>query len=160
VREAVNRTNSRLSLFGVSTMDRIVQLQFRESLFFSKTATALMFVAMILTAGGIYSITQLTFNLRLSEIGIRMALGAQKKHVYLLFLKETVMIAMGGSALGGILSFIIVNAVNKITPIDTSGVILYAANISIYVTLLVVLIAIVPITRGIGRNPISAIRYS
>ena len=89
VREEVRRLDPDLPVFNlrslelVSYMSRLIQRI--TSMVFSIVAV----IAIVLSALGLYSLTAYATTQRTQEVGVRMALGAQRSQVSWLFLKQT-----------------------------------------------------------------------
>jgi putative ABC transport system permease protein len=75
-----------------------------ESRFVSVLATLLSIVALQLALGGIYGVLSYSVVLRTAEIGIRMAVGAQRAEVMRLVLRQGYLPVALGIAAGAILS--------------------------------------------------------
>lgn len=96
----VHSVDPNLALADVKTMDQIMS----ESLVSDRFTTVLYFsfamVALLLAAVGIYGVMAFAVAQRTHEIGLRMALGASQDHVLKLILREGVILAAIGLALG------------------------------------------------------------
>src|SRR5438105_4582495 len=96
----VQSMDSDLPLDRVRTMDQIVD----ESLAGDRFATALLaafaVIALILAAIGIYGVMSFSVAQQTHEIGLRMALGAGPGRVLSLVLREGMLLALTGLALG------------------------------------------------------------
>jgi putative ABC transport system permease protein len=97
---AVSRVDSDAKLRNVTTMARIVARtmgpwRFSTSVFTIFSVMALAFAAVGLAAVIAYAVTQ-----RTREIGVRLALGAQRRNVVGLMVREGVGMTLGGLALG------------------------------------------------------------
>jgi macrolide transport system ATP-binding/permease protein len=57
-------------------------------------------MALLLSAIGLYGVVAYSVSQRTRELGIRLALGAQPRAVYQLVMKEAVLLAVGGIAIG------------------------------------------------------------
>ena len=68
----------------------------------SPLASAFGALALVLAAVGIYGIIQYGAARRTGEIGIRMALGACRRDVLAMILRETVVVAIAGAGIGGL----------------------------------------------------------
>jgi predicted permease len=100
IREVVHRRDADLPVFGVKTLQR----QRDESLYGERLLMALSvcfgFLAALLAAIGLYGVMAYTVSRRTSEIGIRMALGASLRSIRGLVLREAVVMAAAGLAIG------------------------------------------------------------
>jgi predicted permease len=100
IRAAVKQTAANLPLIEVQTMNQRVS----ESLATDRTITKLSGVfgplAMILVCIGLYGVMSYAVSGRTSEIGIRIALGAQRGSVLWLILRESLLLVLVGVAIG------------------------------------------------------------
>jgi predicted permease len=100
VLEAVARVDSTLPVTDLKTMKR----QIEESLFVERMVAALSVafggLATLLAAVGLYGLLSYTVAARTRELGIRVALGAQRRGVVLLVLKEVTLLALLGIGIG------------------------------------------------------------
>jgi predicted permease len=116
-------------------------------------------LAVMLAAIGLYGITSMAVTERTAEIGIRMALGAQRSDVLRLVLRDTSRLVLGGLALGVPLAILAGRAVSAmlfgIAPADPLNLLLCAA-ILIGAALLA---AWLPARRATRTDPIAALRF-
>ncbi len=95
-----------LPMADVKTMDQIVDETFLEDRSVSGLFAVFAVAALLLAAIGIYGVMSFSVAQRTHEIGLRMALGADRSNVMRLILKEGLVLALFGLAvglLGGIL---------------------------------------------------------
>ncbi|MBC8166020.1 MAG: FtsX-like permease family protein [Bryobacteraceae bacterium] len=116
-------------------------------------------LATVLAAIGLYGVMAYTVTRRTREIGIRVALGAERSAVLWLVLREVALMTASGLACGipaaWYLSRFVQSQVYGVTPHDPGTL---AAT-----TLLLALIAFaagfIPARRAAGIDPIAALRY-
>jgi predicted permease len=100
VRQVVQRIDSTLPVTDLKTMTT----QIRESLFVERMVATLSaafgFLATLLAALGLYGVMSYAVSLRTREIGVRVALGAERRTVLLMVLKEVAVLALVGVAVG------------------------------------------------------------
>ncbi|MBZ5619611.1 MAG: ABC transporter permease [Acidobacteriia bacterium] len=100
IRAAVASIDRELPLAGVSTMDEVLSDSVSGRRFSMVLLAALGACAMMLATIGIYGVTAYSVAQRLTEFGIRMALGAQAGSVILLVMRQNLALIGIGTALG------------------------------------------------------------
>jgi putative ABC transport system permease protein len=113
---------------------------------------------------GVMNVLLISVTERTSEIGVRKAVGANKRDIILQFLSESITISLFGSLLGlvvGILgTMIIVPIVKSLTGVPFQAA--YTLNTLVVISILAVVIGIVfgtyPAMRAARLDPVEAIR--
>jgi predicted permease len=100
IRQEVRSLDANLPIFNVKTFaEQISDSVSRERLVAMLSSFFGLF-ALLLASLGIYGVMTYAVTRRTREIGIRMALGAQATGVLWLVLRETLLLALGGIAIG------------------------------------------------------------
>jgi putative ABC transport system permease protein len=124
----------------------------------STLTSVFAFVAALLASVGIYSLIAYSVAQRTREIGIRVALGAERRAVIWLVLREGLTLAAIGIALGLAGSFLLTRALEtllyEVSPADPVVVATTCAG----VLLVTVLASFVPALRAMRVDPIIALR--
>jgi putative ABC transport system permease protein len=116
-------------------------------------------LALILAIVGLYGLISHLVLQRTREIGIRVALGAQRRDILRLVLRQGILATLAGVAIGVILSLAITRLLSSllfgVTPAD------WLTFLSVTVLLLVVAFAAcsIPACRATRVDPIVALRY-
>jgi predicted permease len=84
----------------VRTLPQVIRSQLRQDRMFATLAGFFALLALALGAIGIYGIVAYRVAHRTAEIGVRMALGAQKSDVLWLVMRETLILLAAGAAIG------------------------------------------------------------
>ena len=100
LREEVRAIDADLPLFGIRTMDQELAQQRWPFRIFGTMFALFAFIALALSAVGLYAVTAYSVTQRTQEIGVRMALGAQGNQVAWLFLKRSFILLGIGLTLG------------------------------------------------------------
>jgi predicted permease len=159
VQQTVTSIDSNQPLYRVRTLDTIVFLSVAEKRFNMMLLETFAAIALLLAAIGIYGVISYSVAQRTGEIGIRMALGAQRSDVLRLVVGQGVKLAALGIAVGVASAF----AFTRLMASLLFGVRVYdpIAFASAAAILLLVAIAAcyVPARRAIAVDPMVALRY-
>jgi ABC-type antimicrobial peptide transport system permease subunit len=98
VREIVHQADSRLPLSHVRTQQAEIDDQVRQETILAELCTAFAVLALTIACVGLYGTISYTVARRTGEIGIRMALGAQRGPVLWMVLREVIVLAAVGLA--------------------------------------------------------------
>jgi predicted permease len=100
VREKLQEINPNLMITSSHTFDRQVQLAFSQQNMIVQLTSLFGLVALMLAAIGLYGVTSYAVAQRTTEIGIRMALGANRMNVGRMVLRSALLQVTLGLALG------------------------------------------------------------
>ncbi len=159
IRSAVHAVDPTLPVYDIQTMAEV-----RDHSLAGETLVLLLIgsfaaLALVLALIGMYGVLSYYVAQRTREIGIRMALGAQRFGVLKIVLGQTVAMALGGIVLGLAssvgLTRVIASFLYGIQPTDAATMIAMSA------LLLTVALAAcyVPARRAMNVNPIAALRH-
>jgi putative ABC transport system permease protein len=120
--------------------------------------SALAVLALVLALGGLYAVTAYSVAQRTREIGVRMALGADRASVLTLVLRQGVWMTGGGILLGLLAALPLVRFVSSmlfdVQPLDPTAFGLVTA----LVIVVAVLATLVPARRASRVDPMAALR--
>jgi ABC-type antimicrobial peptide transport system permease subunit len=100
IRREVQAVDGEALIGDVRTLPQIVHSQLRQDRMLATLASFFALLALALGAIGMYGIVAYRVAHRTAEIGVRMALGAQKRDVLWLILRETLVLLAAGAAVG------------------------------------------------------------
>ena len=158
VRGIVRQLDPSATVDNIATMDQIVSNAMSRPRLYAVLLGIFAGVAMILAAIGIYGVLSYLVAHRAREIGIRMALGAQRFRVVALVLRQTAVLTVVGVVVGVIgaaaLSRYLEGLLFGLTPLDLTTfvavVVMFAA--------VAMLASYVPARRATRVNPLVALR--
>jgi putative ABC transport system permease protein len=158
ISEIVQSMDPNLPLAEVKTMDQIKDESLAGDRFTAALFGGFAAVALILAALGIYGVMSFAVAQRTHEIGLRMALGAGPGRVLALILKEGMLLACIGLALGLGGAYGVGKAMHSI--FYNVGTIDYAAFATVAAALLAaaLLACLIPARRATLVDPMQALR--
>ena len=116
-------------------------------------------LALILTAIGVYGVVTYSVTQRTRELGIRMALGAQRNAVFKLVLRKGLILVAWGSALGLLacywLARLVSNQLYGISPNDPATLL----SVAVILVGVALLASYIPARRATKVDPLVALRY-
>jgi putative ABC transport system permease protein len=134
--------------------DNSVQEERFLTLIFSLLGAA----SLVLGAAGLFSVVSYIAGQRMREFAVRIALGATRENVLRLVLREALMMALGGTAIGAGLGmwagFMLWDKMYGVYPVDVGA--LAAAEVTLLAV--TVLACIVPALRATRADPVDVLR--
>ncbi|MBZ5619571.1 MAG: ABC transporter permease [Acidobacteriia bacterium] len=100
VREIVHQADARIPVANVLTQARQIDQTIGQELTFATLCTCFAILAVLIACVGLYGTMAYTVARRTSEIGIRMALGAERPRVVWMVLREVLALAVAGLVIG------------------------------------------------------------
>ena len=156
---AISSMDPNLAMADVKTMDQIVDESFVGDRFVTMLYGTFAAVALVLAAVGIYGVMAFSVAQRTHEIGLRMALGANRGAVVGLVLKEGVLLALIGSAVGLVGACFVGRAMRGILfGVGTVDLVAFGA-VSLTLMISALFACYVPAQRASKVDPLVALRY-
>ena len=158
LRREIQRLDPVIPLLNIRTLEQDVN----ESILVERLVATLSgffgVLAMLLSAVGLYGLVAYTVTRRTREIGIRIAIGAERKAVVWLVFKDVLMMVLIGAAVGALAAFAATRAIAGILygvsakdPLSIAGAALCLTAAAIAATLL-------PARRAARIEPTAALR--
>jgi len=97
---AVKAIDGRLPVYSVKSLSDQLDDSLVEERLVASLSSVFGLLALLLTCVGLYGLMAYTVNRRTGEIGIRMALGAQRGRIARMVLRETLLLVACGLAIG------------------------------------------------------------
>ncbi len=158
VERAVHELSPDLPLFDVNPMTVTMQFGVIFQRISAVFAGSYGLLAMLLAAVGIYGVVAYTTRQRTREIGIRMALGAERVDIFRLVLGQGLRLALAGLAIGVALSFVVTRFVRRalygVGPTDA----LTFVAVALALTFVMLAACYIPARRATQIEPIIALR--
>jgi len=163
VRDLVRSIDSRLPLFDVRTQTQQIDELLLQERLFAKLTTFFAALALLLVCVGLYGIMSYTVSRRTSEIGIRMALGAQRETILGMVLREALLLVSIGVVLGVAGAYGAAKAADAVVSGLLFGLKITDASAIVVASLVMVAVAIfagfLPARRASRVDPMVALRY-
>jgi putative ABC transport system permease protein len=162
VKSAVFAVGSDQTVYDVKTMQAVVSASLSPQRLPMILLAAFAGLALLLASVGIYGMISFSIAQRLHEIGVRMALGAEKTDVFRLVVGHGLRLALAGVVIGGVVTLILARVlagfssllygVGASDPVTLAAVALLLASIA-------VLACYIPARRAMSVDPMTALRY-
>jgi predicted permease len=159
IRSAVHNFNSQAVVFDTDTMDHIVSQSLAARRFAMILLAVFAGLALVLASIGIYGVISYIAGQRTHEIGVRIALGAQRRDVLKIVLGQGTRLALIGVAMGLAASVGLTRLMSKILYGVSSVDPLTFACVAIVLTLVALAACYIPARRAMRVDPMVALRY-
>ena len=159
MRDLVASMDAEIPVTDVSTMRDRIALQLTTPRFAAVLLSAFALLALMLTVVGLYGVMAYSVTRRTREIGVRLALGAQRRMVLTMVLGEAAVLVAIGMTLG-LAATILATPVLKAMLYGTgSRTPMVLAGVCVLVALTGLAAAYLPALRAMRVDPVVALRY-
>ena len=159
VQDRLHSIEPALTIYNVRTLLEHVGRSLYVERMESVILGTLALLALVLTAIGLYGVVAYAVTQRTREIGIRMALGAQRRDVFNLVLRKGLVLVACGSAIGLLacywLSRLVSNQLYGVSPNDPATLI----SVAVLLGAVALLASYIPARRATKVDPLVALRY-
>lgn len=156
---ALKQLDPLLPAYRVMSMDANIERSYWQQALYGKMFGAFAMIALVLAAVGVYGVISYAVSQRTQEIGVRVALGAQRGDVLRLIVGHGALLGGIGIALGlagaiGVTRFLrtMLFGVSPFDPVSFIGV-------SAVLTTIALLASYIPARRAAKVDPVEALRY-
>ena len=147
-----------LPLIQPMTQRAQYDLTISQQILFARLAGFFGFLAVVLVATGLYGTLAYRVNNRTVEIGVRIAVGAQRGQVVWMVLRDSLMLTAFGVAIGIPLALLVGRALTStlygVKPYDVTSYIFSALGVA----LVAIAASVIPSRRAASIDPLTALR--
>ena len=159
IRRTSNQINSQQTVYAAQSMDEIISSSLAARRFSMALLGAFAALALLLASVGIYGVVSYLIGRRTQEIGIRMALGAQRSDLLRLVLGEGAKMALLGVVIGAAAAFgltrLMANMLFGVSATDPLTFVCVATAL----TLVALAACYLPARRAMRVDPVVALRH-
>ncbi|MGA2629092.1 MAG: ABC transporter permease [Terriglobia bacterium] len=159
IRDVLNQMNSQQVMYNIQTMDGIISGSLAARRFSMILLGIFAALAVVMSCVGIYGVISYLAGQRTHEIGIRMALGAERRDVLWMVLGDGAKMTLVGVAIGLVaalgLTRLMANMLFGVGARDP----LTLAGVAFLLTLVALLASYIPARRATRVDPMVALRY-
>ncbi len=162
IRQAMREVDSNLPLSNIRTQVQQADETLAMERMFAKLLTLFGLIAQQLAAIGLYGVMAYVVSQRTHEIGIRMALGADRRNVLMMVVRQGMVLTLVGIAIGLVAAYVLTKYLESLTsmlfgvePRDPWTF----AFIGVLLGVVALIACLVPARRATKVDPLRALRY-
>ncbi len=157
--EEIHKIDPNLPVIHVTTLDGLLSSTVAPRRFSTVLLGIFAVLALLLAAVGIYGVMSYVVSLRINEIGIRMALGAQPRDIWRLVIGRGAKLALAGVAIGLIGALALTRLLSSLLfEVRASDPVTFGA-VALLLTAVALLACYFPARSAMRADPMIALRY-
>ena len=159
IRSIVEDLDPKLPLFGVMTLASFTSTASMQQVLASKMLGAFGVLALFMASVGLYGVLAFTVGQRTHEIGVRMALGAQRRDILRLVLSQGLRLVAVGTGLGLVGAWALTRLMSSLLfEVEPSDPLTFAITAALLASVSL-LACYLPARRATQVDPMVALRY-
>ena len=159
IRRVVQSRNNQNVISRPQTMNEVIAASLAQQRFLMILLDSFAVTALLLASLGLYGVISYLVGQRTQELGIRLALGAQRKDVLRLVLSHGMKMALGGVALGLAAALGLTRLLGRMLYGVSATDPLTFAVITLLLVTVALVACLVPARRATKVDPLVALRY-
>jgi predicted permease len=159
IRSSVASIDSQIALDDLKTMDAVIDKSLAPQRFNLVLVALFAVLAIFLAAVGVYGVLSYSISQRTREIGVRIALGAQRGRVLRMAVGEGMKLALFGTAVGLLGGFVLTRLMASLLFGITAHDPLTFVSVGVLVAVVSFAACYIPARRAMRVDPIVALRY-
>lgn len=156
--DTIRKVDAQLVMTHVSTTAGIVTRSLSGQHFAALLMAGFAGLGLVLAAVGLYGVIAYTVAQRTREIGVRMALGAQRREVLRLVLRRGLRLIISGAALGLIAGMVVMRSAHSVRFRVSAADPTIAAAVGLFMCAVALLACWLPAQRAARVDPMKALR--
>ena len=158
VRDSVRRLDPNMPLYNVRTIEEQIGRMLAGENLMATVAGLFGFLALALSAAGVYGVMAYAVSRRTREVGIRLSLGAESRSIVRLMLRDAALWIAGGIAIGVPAAYLLARlAASRFFGVSPGDTVSIAAAIAV-LSLVGFAAAWIPARRAAQVDPAAALR--
>ena len=158
VRKTILAMGQDIRVYAVQPLNVYVDESFTDARWMARTMSAFGVLALTLAAIGLYGVIAYRVSLRTRELGVRMALGAERRDIFRDVIVGGLMIVLIGVIIGEALAIPLMRALAALQPGIRPGISPAHVGAAIIWVAVAVAACYVPASRAARVDPMAALR--
>ncbi len=159
IRQSVHNVDPNQPVSDMKSMDARIAESLRPQRFAASLLAVFAVLAMALSAVGLYGLVSYSVTQRTNEMGIRMALGANRADILRMVLRESAQVALIGTGVGIVVGLLLTRALQGVLyGVSAYDPLSFAAS-ALALIFVALAASYIPARRATCVDPIVALRY-
>jgi predicted permease len=158
IRDAVREIDSRQPVVSIQTLADLRGAKLSEPRVTTALLASFAVLALVITGAGLAGVIAYGVTQRVNEIGIRVALGAERQSIIWLVMRQGLVVALIGLVAGGVLSLGLTKLMGSLLYATPTTDILTFAGVAMMLVAIAGLACALPARRALQIDPLQALR--